>query len=163
MSELEVTPNIPPDWRDWINEFPTIKSLAIFCFVGWIVTPMEMTAVGWLIGSGFIAGKEAIDAVLSLVDKWLDALNILTFAAVFGVAAKYGLTKPEVIRAEGEVKAKTIVAAAQADAITRTAEYPTVAPPKTMPESAVALKAGVLAKTADRASPVGELVDGEGD
>jgi hypothetical protein len=82
-----------------------------------------MTVLGWLIGSSFITGKEAIDAVLALVDKWLDALNILTFAAVFGVAAKYGLTKPDVIRAEGEVKAKTIVAAAQADVVKATGTW----------------------------------------
>lgn len=118
MSEpLEVPPNVPPDWRDWIDAFPTMKSLAIFCFLAWNVTPIEMSIVGWLVGNGFLSGKEEIDAVLSLVDKWLDALNWLTLAAVFGVVGKFATTKPEVIRAEGEVKAKTIVAAAQAAAI----------------------------------------------
>jgi hypothetical protein len=161
--QLEVPANVPPDWRDWINEFPTMKSLAIFCFFAWILAPVEMTIIGWLVGSGWLTGKDTLDFIDKLVDKWLNALNWLTLAAVFGVVGKFATTKPDVIRAEGEVKAKTIVAAAQADAIAKTAEYPAVAPPKTMPEAAAALKAGVLAKTADPGTPIGELVDGKGD
>lgn len=114
---LEVPPKVPPDWRDWINEFPTTKALAILCFVAWILTPLTLDVVGWLITNGTIAGKEKIDGVLGLVDRWLNALNWVTAAAVFGVVTKYATTKPEVIRAEGEVKAAQTVAEAKAAAI----------------------------------------------
>lgn len=120
---VEVPPNVPPDWRDWINNFPTMKSLAILCFVSWIITPVTLTVVGEMMSNGYIKGKEEIDGVVGLVDRWLDALNWLTAAAVFGVVGKFATTKSDVVRAEGEVKAKTIVAAAQADAIARTGEF----------------------------------------
>lgn len=162
MSELEVTPNVPPDWRDWINEFPTVKSLAIFCFVAWIITPIEMSVLGWLIGNAFISGKDEIDAVLSLVDKWLDALNILTWAAVFGVVGKFIGTKSDVIRAEGEVKAKTIVAAAQAAAIVQPVGASSATAP-VVPETVLAMQAAATARAADPAAPVGASVAGEGD
>lgn len=114
---LEVTPNVPPDWRDWINAFPTMKSLAVFCFYSWVLTPAVMIFAAWLVGNEFVTSKDAIAFIEKMFDKWLDALNWLTLAAVFGVVTKFATTKPDVIRAEGEVKAKTIAAAAQADAV----------------------------------------------
>jgi hypothetical protein len=114
VSELEEIPNSPPDWRDWINEFPTVKSVAIFCLLSWIITPMIMTLIGFLIGNGFFTDKDAIAAVLALTDKWLDALLWLTSGAVLGIVAKRAVTRPEVVRAEGEVKAAATLAAATA-------------------------------------------------
>lgn len=78
-----------------------------------------MTVASWLIGSARISGQPAIDGVIRMVGMWLDALNWLTAAAVFGVVGKFAAAKPDVIRAEGEVQAKTIVATAQAQAITQ--------------------------------------------
>lgn len=119
-SELEVPPKDPPDWRDWVNEFPSIKSIALFCFVAWILTPIAMMVAAWLIGLDYIDSPKAIDAILSMQDKWLDALNWLTTAAVFGVVGKRLSEKPEVIRAEGEVQAA--VAAAKANTPPPTAD-----------------------------------------
>lgn len=133
MSELEVAPKVPPDWRDWINEFPTIKAIALTCVLAWIITPIVMTVAGWLIGSGFTTGATAIDGVLKMISTWLDALNWLTLAAVFGVVGKRATEKPELVRAEGEAKAAQTVAAAQADAVKKTAEWQ--APPATQPSS----------------------------
>lgn len=132
--ELEVAPNVPPDWRDWINEFPTVKSLAILCLLSWAITPVALTATGVLISNGYIKGRDEIDGVIEIVDRWLDALNWLTAAAVFGVVGKFASTKPDVVRAEGEVKAKTIVAEAHAQAVLATAERDAIAqPPKAGP------------------------------
>ena len=130
MSEPEVPPpiDVPPGWRDWINEFPTVKSLAILCLSAWGITPVVLTVTGWMISTEFIAGRDEIDGVIELVDRWLDALNWLTAAAVFGVVGKFATTKPEVIRAEGEVKAKTLVAAAEAAVLTKTAEHAVALP-----------------------------------
>jgi hypothetical protein len=114
---LETAPNVPPDWRDWINKVPTVKSLAVFCIISWMLTPLGMIVASWIIGAGYITEQKAIDAILSMIDKWLDALKWATLAAVFGVVGKFATTKPEVIRAEGEVNAKAIVATAQAAAI----------------------------------------------
>ena len=113
-AELEVAPNNPPDWRDWINEFPSIKSVAFFCVVAWIMTALIIATAGlW----GYIFEHEPAEGILGVLDRWLDALNWLTAAAVFGVVGKRATEKADVVRAEGEVKAKTIVAAAQAAAL----------------------------------------------
>lgn len=112
--ELEVTPNVPPDWRDWVNEWPSVKSIAFFCFVAWVTTALIMAVAGlW----GYLTGHEPAEGILKVLGMWLDALNWLTAAAVFGVVGKFATTKPDVVRAEGEVQAKTIVASAQAAAI----------------------------------------------
>lgn len=139
---LEATPNNPPDWRDWIEKVPTIKTLAVFCIVSWMLTPIGMIVTSWVIGSGAVTEQKYITAILDIIDKWLDALKWATLAAVFGVAAKFGLTKPEVIRAQGEVQAKTLVAAAEADAILQSnAPQPVGRPhPNTDPEIVAALE-----------------------
>lgn len=119
MNELEVAPNTPPDWRDWINEFPSIKSVALFCVLGWIVSAIIIAAAGlW----GYYTNHEPAAGIIKVLEIWLDSLNWLTAAAVFGVVGKRATEKADVVRAEGEVKAKTIVAAAQAKQMT--GEYP---------------------------------------
>lgn len=117
---LEVPPKIPPDWRDWVNEVPTIKTIAVLCIAAWAITPIGMTIASWLIGSGRVTGQPAIDGVIRMVGMWLDALNWLTAAAVFGVVGKFAATKPEVVRAEADAQAKTTIAAATAAAIAPT-------------------------------------------
>lgn len=129
--QLEQLPHVPPDWRDWINEVPTVKTLAVLCIGGWALTPIGMIATSWIIGTARVTDQKAIDAILSMVDKWLDALVWLTGAAVLGVVGKFATTKPEVVRAEGEAKAKTIVAAATAAKILE----PSGAPPPGVPET----------------------------
>lgn len=126
MSEPEVTPpiSVPKDWRDWVNEFPSIKSVALTCVIAWIITPIAMTVDGALIAQGYITDQKAMDAIAKLIDIWLTALNWLTAAAVFGVVTKRMTEKPEVIKAEGDVKAATIVAAAQADAVKASGTWP---------------------------------------
>lgn len=109
-TELEVTPNTPPDWRDWINEFPSIKAIALFCVAAWIAT-------GVLILGSFVLNRELAEGVQEMMDLWVDGLNWLTAAAVFGVVGKRATEKPEVVRAEGEVKAAAILAEAQAKEI----------------------------------------------
>lgn len=114
MSEPEVPPNNPPDWRDWINEFPSIKSVALTCVVAWIVTPIVMVVAGSLIAKGVVTDQKEIDGIAHLISIWLDALNWLTLAAVFGVVTKRATEKPEVIRAEGDAKAAVIAASQSA-------------------------------------------------
>lgn len=107
-SEREVAPNVPRDWRDWINEFPSIKSVAVFTVIAWIVS-------GALIGGanlwGFLTDHEPTPGVIRVLEIWLDSLNWLTAAAVFGVVGKRATEKPDVIRAEGEAQAAVIQAA----------------------------------------------------
>lgn len=108
MNETEVLPNVPRDWRDWINEFPSIKSVALFCVIAWIIT-------GSLIGGanlwGYLTAHEPTTGVIRVLEIWLDALNWLTAAAVFGVVGKRATEKADVVRAEGEAKAAVIAAA----------------------------------------------------
>lgn len=149
-SELEVAPKVPPDWRDWINEFPTIKAVALTCVIAWIITPIAMTVAGWLISVKYINGQQSIDGVKSLFAMWLDALNWLTAAAVFGVVGKRATEKPDLVRAEAEAKATQAVAAATVDAVKKTAEFqvtpqPVGKPhPATDPEIVDAIEHGVI-------------------
>lgn len=114
MTELEVPPNTPPDWRDWINEFPSIKSVALFCFGSWVVTALLIGCLGaW----GYLTDHEPKAGIIKVLEIWLDALNWLTAAAVFGVVGKRATEKADVIRAEGEVKAAAVVATATAAAV----------------------------------------------
>jgi hypothetical protein len=115
--EREVAPNTPPDWRDWVNDFPSIKSIALLCVLGWLLSPFAMTAIGWLVTIEVIKGAPTLDFILKMLDRWLDALYWLTGAAVLGVVGKRATEKPDLVRAEGEVRAATIVAAAKAKAI----------------------------------------------
>lgn len=158
MSEPEVTPpiSVPKDWRDWVNEFPSIKSVALTCVIAWLITPIVMTVAGWLIGSAFISGPPAIDGVLRMISIWLDALNWLTLAAVFGVVTKRATEKPEVIKAEGEVKAAAIVATAQADAVKASGTWPVPQPvgaphPNTDPAIVSALESVAAQQRSDEA------------
>jgi hypothetical protein len=107
-TEYEVPPKMPPDWRDWINEFPSVKSVAFFSVIAWITTALVIGAAGlW----GYYTGHEPAPGIIRVLEIWLDALNWLTAAAVFGVVGKRLSEKPEVIRAEGEVKAAQVAAA----------------------------------------------------
>lgn len=110
---LEVPPKNPPDWRDWVNEWPSVKSIAFFCFIAWIVTAIFIAGGSFW---GYATDHEPKEGIIKVLEIWLDALNWLTAAAVFGVVGKFAATKPDVIRAEGEVQAKVIAAAAQAAA-----------------------------------------------
>ena len=114
-TELEVPAKYPPDWRDWINEFPTVKSVALFCVAAWITTSLIMAVAGLY---GYFYELEPKPGILNVLSTWLDALNWLTAAAVFGVVGKRATEKPEVIRAEGEVKAAAIAAAQPGGAVT---------------------------------------------
>lgn len=147
MSETEVAPKVPPDWRDWINEWPSVKSIAFFAFVAWIITAVLIWAAGLASYFPHLTPQDKGDLILKLLDRWLDALNWLTAAAVFGVVGKFATTKPDVIRAEGEVKAAVVAVQAAA-----TAEYPvpgtqrtslTGAPAGTDPDLAKAIGGGV--------------------
>lgn len=105
--ELEVLPNHPRDWRDWVNEFPSIKSVAFFCVTAWITTGLVIGVAGlW----GYFTSHEPAAGIIKVLEIWLDALNWLTAAAVFGVVGKRLSEKPEVIKAEGEAKAAVITA-----------------------------------------------------
>lgn len=139
----------PPDWRDWLEEWPSVKSIAFFVFLAWPITALLMWLVGGLSYFPTHAPQDKGELILKLLDRWLDALNWLTAAAVFGVVGKFATTKPEVIRAEGEVKARAVVAQAVA---AQTAEYPVpaaartspaTAPPGTDPAVAAAIGGGV--------------------
>lgn len=160
MSEpREVPSNVPPDWRDWIDSFPSIKSIALFCVFAWIVT-------GALIGGanlwGYLTAHEPTSGVIRVLEIWLDALNWLTAAAVFGVVGKRATEKPDLVRAEGEVKAKAVVAAAQAAAIAPTAGASPEAPVLTQADAQRAAEA-LEATQRKLADPVGASVEGEGD
>lgn len=111
--EKEVPSKNPPDWRDWVNEFPSIKSIALTCVISWILTPLAMMAAGAIAAAGLITDQKTLDFIVRLISTWLDALNWLTLAAVFGVVTKRATEKPDVIRAEGEVEAAKIAAQAQ--------------------------------------------------
>lgn len=132
-TEFEVAPKTPPDWRDWINEFPSIKSVAFFCVIAWIVSAQVIAIAGlW----GYYTSHEPAAGIIRVLEIWLDALNWLTAAAVFGVVGKRLSEKADVVRAEGEVKAKTIVAEAHAAKIAQPsgAPAPSVAETRTSPE-----------------------------
>lgn len=110
-SELEVPPKDPPDWRDWINEFPTIKGIAFICIMAWVFTPIVIAVAGvW----GYARALEPTPGILHVLDSWLNTLNWFTPFAIGGVVGKRLSEKPEVIRAEGEVKAAVIAAKANA-------------------------------------------------
>lgn len=116
--ELEVLPNAQPDWRDWINEFPSIKSVAFFCVIAWITSAVIIAIAGlW----GYFTAHEPAAGIIRVLEIWLDALNWLTAAAVFGVVGKRATEKADVVRAEGEAKAAIVAAAAQSGT---TAEIP---------------------------------------
>jgi hypothetical protein len=128
---LEVPPQIPPDWRDWINKVPTVKTIAVSCIGFWLTTPVGMITAAWLIGSGRVTGAIAVDGVLRMVDLWLNALIWVTAAAVLGVVGKFATTKPDVIRAEAEAHAKAVVAQATAAAIAPAGSVPSPQRPAT--------------------------------
>lgn len=138
--ELPSKVPIPGDWRDWINEFPSIKAVALTCVIAWIVTPLVMTIDGALIARGFVSDQKAMDGIAKLISVWLDALNWLTLAAVFGVVSKRATEKPEVIRAEGEVAAAQTVAKAKADVIATTGQIAVPDPHQAIIEKEIAEK-----------------------
>lgn len=107
----EVPPNVPPDWRDWINDFPTIKGIAVICILCWILTPTLMAVAGlW----GYATEHEPTPGLLHVLDSWLNTLNWFTPFAIGGVVGKRLSEKPEVIRAEGEAQAAVVAARANA-------------------------------------------------
>lgn len=153
----EVPPNAPPDWRDWVNEWPSIKAVAFLCFLFWIGTGVMVGVAGWW---GFYTKANPPEGVLKILDSWLNALLWLTGAAVFGTIGKFATTKPDVIRAEGEVKAAMVVAAqtAASDPLPRTS--PSTPPTGTDPDIA-----RVLTEEAERRRVKHKLsspVEGEG-
>jgi hypothetical protein len=115
-------PRVITDWRDWMNEFPKVAALSMFCIVAWIAYFGVVNGLG--IGS-YIRDVEIKDSILRLLDNWGEKLIWITAAAVFAIVGKRATEKPEVIRAEGEVKAAVV--AAQATATTGTFPVPVTA------------------------------------
>lgn len=105
--EISPPPRVITDWRDWMNEFPKVAALSLFCVVAWIAYFAVVNALG--IGS-YIGDKEIKDSILRLFDNWGEKLIWITAAAVFAIVGKRATEKPEVIRAEGEVKAAVVAA-----------------------------------------------------
>jgi hypothetical protein len=102
-------PRIIRDWRDWLNELPSIKSFAFFCLAAWVATSLIVAGLGTF---GYLRDIDPKPGVLRVLEIWLDTLLWLTAAAVFGVVGKRATEKPDVIRAEGEVKAAVVAAQA---------------------------------------------------
>jgi hypothetical protein len=100
-------PRLIRDWRDWMNEFPKVAALAIFVVVAWVVDFVMVHALG--IWSQF-SGVAIQESVLRLLNDWGDKLIWLTPFAVAAIVGKRATEKPEVIRAEGEVKAAVVAA-----------------------------------------------------
>jgi hypothetical protein len=107
--ELEVAPNVPRDWRDFINEFPTIKGIAVLCILCWVLTPIVIAGLGvW----GFATSHEPTPGLLHVLDSWLSTLNWFTPFAIGGVVGKRLSENPDVIVAEAQAKATTAAATA---------------------------------------------------
>lgn len=100
-------PRIIRDWRDWMNEFPKVAALAILCVVAWMAYFILVHALG--IYSQF-RGVPVQDSVLKLLNDQGEKLIWLTPFAVAAIVGKRATEKPEVIRAEGEVKAAIVAA-----------------------------------------------------
>jgi hypothetical protein len=114
-----------------VERFPSVKSFAVFCLVAWVLTGLLLAAGGVSAFRDAVAIDPSIDR---LADKWLDALNWLTAACVFGIVGKHVAAKPEMVRAEADAEAKKVLAKAEAEAVVASATHPVQVAAQSLPD-----------------------------
>jgi hypothetical protein len=105
-------PRIIRDWRDWLNEFPKVAALCMLAIAGWALAGIGFVVGIIIIGIALAHGRTIVldPSHLALIDRYKDGLVWLTPFAVAAIVGTRATEKPEVIRAEGEVKAAVVAA-----------------------------------------------------